>query len=103
MVTPHSSHFRIANYGSFFGGLVAHIKSFVDYKEFYSLDVLGNSLGGHLAILYTLKYPEEVRSLTLTGSSGLFESAMGTTFPKGGDYDFIKIKQSLHSITCRGR
>ncbi len=76
-------------------GLVAHIKSFVDYKEFYSLDVLGNSLGGHLAILYTLKYPEEVRSLTLTGSSGLFESAMGTTFPKRGDYDFIKNKTEL--------
>ena len=76
-------------------GLVKHIKNFVDHKEFYSLDVLGNSLGGHLAILYTLKYPEEVRSLTLTGSSGLFESAMGTTFPKRGDYDYIKTKTEL--------
>lgn len=76
-------------------GLVKHIKSFVDHKEFYSLDVLGNSLGGHLAILYTLAYPQEVRSLTLTGSSGLFESAMGTTFPKRGDYDFIKNKTEL--------
>ncbi len=76
-------------------GLVKHIKAFVDYKEFYSFDVLGNSLGGHLAILYALQYPEEVRSLTLTGSSGLFESAMGTTFPKRGDYDFIKNKTEL--------
>lgn len=76
-------------------GLVKHIKAFVTYKEIYSLDLLGNSLGGHLAILYALKYPQEVRSLTLTGSSGLFESAMGTTFPKRGDYDFIKNKTEL--------
>ena len=76
-------------------GLVKHIKAFVDYKQIYSLDLLGNSLGGHLAILYTLKYPNEIRSLTLTGSSGLFESAMGTTFPKRGEYEFIKNKTEL--------
>ncbi len=76
-------------------GLVKHIKAFVDFKDFYSLDVLGNSLGGHLAILYALNFPEEIRSLTLTGSSGLFESAMGTSFPKRGDYEFIKNKTEL--------
>lgn len=76
-------------------GLVRHIKSFVDFKNIYSADLLGNSLGGHLAILYTLQFPEGVRSLTLTGSSGLFESAMGTSFPKRGDYDFIKTKTEL--------
>lgn len=76
-------------------GLVKHIKAFVDFKNIYSADLLGNSLGGHLAILYTLQYPEGVRSLTLTGSSGLFESAMGTSFPKRGDYDFIKNKAEL--------
>jgi 2-hydroxy-6-oxonona-2,4-dienedioate hydrolase len=76
-------------------GLVKHIKKFVDFKNIYSADLLGNSLGGHLAILYTLDYPEQVRSLTLTGSSGLFESAMGTSFPKRGDYDFIKNKTEL--------
>ena len=31
-------------------------------------------------------------SITLTGSSGLFESAMGSTFPKRGDYEYIKKK-----------
>ena len=76
-------------------GLVQHVKEFTDFKEFLSVDLLGNSLGGHLAILYTLKYPEQVRSLTLSGSSGLFESAMGTTFPKRGDYEFIKNKTEL--------
>lgn len=49
-------------------------------------------LGGHIALLYALSQPERINSIILTGSSGLFESAMGTSFPKRGDYDFIKKK-----------
>ena len=54
--------------------------------------MLGNSLGGHIAQLYALKHPEKVYSMILTGSSGLFESAMGTTFPKRGNYEYMKQK-----------
>jgi len=35
---------------------------------------------------------DKVESMTLTGSSGLFESAMGTTFPKRGNYEYMKQK-----------
>ncbi len=73
-------------------GLVEHVARFVEHKGYDKVHVLGNSLGGHIALLYTLGYPEKVRSIILTGSSGLFESAMGSTFPKRGDYDFIKRK-----------
>lgn len=73
-------------------GLADHVAEFVAYKGFGKVHVLGNSLGGHIAILYTQAYPQQIASLTLTGSSGLFESAMGTSFPKRGDYDFIKKK-----------
>lgn len=72
--------------------LVEYVESFVDYKKYNKVHVLGNSLGGHIAQLYTLKHPEKVQSMILTGSSGLFESAMGTTFPKRGDYEYIKAK-----------
>ncbi len=71
-------------------GLVDHVEWFVDYKGFSAVNVLGNSLGGHIAQLYALKRPEKINSLTLTGSSGLFESAMGNSFPKRGNYEFIK-------------
>jgi|APTNR8051073442_1049403.scaffolds.fasta_scaffold06111_3 pimeloyl-ACP methyl ester carboxylesterase len=73
-------------------GLVDHVAEFVNYKGYEQIHVLGNSLGGHIALLYTLAYPEKVRSVILTGSSGLFESAMGSSFPKRGDYEFIKKK-----------
>lgn len=74
------------------GGLVDHLYEFVRFKEFDKVHVLGNSLGGHIAILFTLAHPSYVASITLTGSSGLFESAMGNSFPKRGSYEYIKQK-----------
>jgi pimeloyl-ACP methyl ester carboxylesterase len=56
------------------------------------LHVLGNSLGGHVALFLTLGHPEIVKSLTLTGSSGLFENTLGDTFPKRQNYQFIQSK-----------
>lgn len=73
-------------------GLLNYIESFVEYKGYDAFHILGNSLGGHLAQLYTLANPTKVISLTLTGSSGLFENAMGSSFPKRGNYDYIKNK-----------
>ena len=73
-------------------GLVDFVDNFIAHKEFKKIHILGNSLGGHIAQLYALRKPELVKSLTLTGSSGLFESSMGNTFPKRNNYDFIKSK-----------
>ncbi|MBK7231225.1 MAG: alpha/beta fold hydrolase [Saprospiraceae bacterium] len=74
------------------GGLVKYVYDFVRYKGLDQVHLLGNSLGGHVGLLYTLEDQERVKTLTLTGSSGLYESGMGNTFPKRGDYEFIKKK-----------
>ncbi len=71
-------------------GLVEHVADFVEYKGYDKVHVLGNSLGGHIALLYVLGHQDKTASVTLTGSSGLFESAFGSTFPKRGNYEFIK-------------
>jgi len=72
--------------------LVKHIHDFVMYKGFDNFHLVGNSLGGHLAQMYALANGNKVKSITLTGSSGLFENSMGSTFPKRGNYEFIKTK-----------
>ena len=73
-------------------GLLTYLEEFLIYKGFDRVHLVGNSLGGHIALLFILKHPDRVASLTLAGSSGLYESAMGSTYPKRGDYEFIKRK-----------
>jgi len=73
-------------------GLVDHVQKFVEHKKYKEVNVVGNSLGGHVAILFTLSNGQIVKSITLTGSSGLFEEPLGSTFPKRGDYEFVKKK-----------
>lgn len=77
------------------GGLQKFVKNFVDRKNYEQIHLLGNSLGGHVALVYVLKNPERVKSLILTGSSGLFESAMGDSYPKRGDKEYIRKKTRL--------
>lgn len=71
-------------------GLVKFVEGFVKLKSLTNLTLLGNSLGGHIALVYTLENPSQVKRLVLTGSSGLFEDSMGGSFPKRGNYEYIK-------------
>jgi pimeloyl-ACP methyl ester carboxylesterase len=71
-------------------GLQAFIERFVAFKELKNVILLGNSLGGHVGLLYTLAHQNNVQALILTGSSGLFENTMGGSFPKRGNYNYIK-------------
>lgn len=73
-------------------GLVDHVNDFVKFKGYSQVNLVGNSLGGHVAILFALSRPDLLRSMTLTGSSGLFEAPLGSTFPKRGNYDFVQKK-----------
>jgi 2-hydroxy-6-oxonona-2,4-dienedioate hydrolase len=77
------------------GGLQKFVHKFIENRNYQNVHLLGNSLGGHVAILHVLKQPERIKSLILTGSSGLFENGMGDTYPKRGDRDYIKKKTEL--------
>ena len=79
--------------------LKTNVKSFAKYLqefiEFKSLDnaiLLGNSLGGHIGLYHTKHYSQVVKALVITGSSGLYESAMGGGYTKRSDYEVIKKK-----------
>ena len=74
------------------GTFAKYLKDFIESKGFSEVILLGNSLGGHIALLCTKMYPELVKGLVITGSSGLYENAMGESYPRRGDYEFIKKK-----------
>lgn len=71
-------------------GLTAYVERFVDMMKLENMSVMGNSLGGHIGLMYTLNNEDKVKNLILTGSSGLFENSMGGSYPKRGDYNYIK-------------
>ena len=75
----------VKNFAKFLADFIAH-------KKLKDVILLGNSLGGHIGLLHTKMYPDLVKALVITGSSGLYESAMGDGYPKRGDYEFIKKK-----------
>ena len=77
------------------GGLAKYVNRFLEALDLNGVHLLGNSLGGHVALVHTLKNPERVKSLVLTGSSGLFENGMGDSYPRRGDYEYIKNKTAL--------
>lgn len=72
--------------------ITSFIKEFITARGYEQVILLGNSLGGHIGLLTTKLYPELIKGLVITGSSGLYESAMGDSYPKKGDYEYIKKK-----------
>ncbi|MEN9339017.1 MAG: hypothetical protein RIQ62_329 [Bacteroidota bacterium] len=87
--------YDLTNLDTSVSGLAKHVAKFIEARKLHDVHLLGNSLGGHIALVYTLKHPERVRTITLTGSSGLFENGMGETYPKRGDKDYIRKKVEL--------
>lgn len=76
-------------------GLARYTHKFIEHRKLNNVHLLGNSLGGHVGLVFALKHMDLIKSITLTGSSGLFENGMGETYPKRGDYNFVQKKTEL--------
>ena len=76
-------------------GLQKFVQKFIEHRNYRDIHLLGNSLGGHVALIHILKNPDPIKTLILTGSSGLFENGMGDTYPKRGDREYIRKKTEL--------
>ena len=72
--------------------LAKFLHDFIEYKNLKDVVLLGNSLGGHIALYYIKHYPQDVSALVLTGSSGLYENSMGNNYPRRGDKEFVRNK-----------
>ena len=72
--------------------LAKYIDEFVRFKGFSEVTLLGNSLGGHVSLVYTVNHPKKVKAMILTGSSGLYENAFGGSFPRREDKKYIREK-----------
>jgi len=95
VVVPLLPLFDLDIFHTSVGGLEKHVQKFIETRGYTNIHLLGNSLGGHVALVHILKHPEKIKSLILTGSSGLFENGMGDSYPKRGDYEYIKKKTQV--------
>jgi len=95
VIVPMLPLFDLDLFHTTVGGLQKHVHKFIETLDYRNIHLLGNSLGGHVALVYILKHPERIKSLILTGSSGLFENGMGDSYPKRGDYEYIKRKTEV--------
>ena len=74
-------------------GLAKYVSRFIEIRDYKNVHLLGNSLGGHVGLVYLLRTESpRIKTVILTGSSGLFESAMGDSYPKRGDKEYIRKK-----------
>lgn len=77
------------------GGLVQYVHEFFDEMDLDFVTLVGNSLGGQLASMFILTYPDTACALILTGSSGLYEVEMGTGSPRRHDRNFIRDRAAV--------
>lgn len=95
IVVPMLPLFELDIFHTTVGGLAKFVHRFIEARGYTNIHLLGNSLGGHVGLVYILKHPERTKTLTLTGSSGLFESGMGDSYPRRGDKEYIGKKTEL--------
>jgi pimeloyl-ACP methyl ester carboxylesterase len=72
--------------------LAKFVHKFIKFKQLSNITLLGNSLGGHVALVYLTAHADNVKALVLTGSSGLYENAFGGSFPRRESIDFVREK-----------
>jgi pimeloyl-ACP methyl ester carboxylesterase len=76
------------------GRLRAHVAAFLDDERVGPAVVVGNSLGGHVALDLALHAPGHVRALVLSGSSGILERSFTRGVPHRPSPDFLREKMA---------
>lgn len=76
-------------------GLVEYVRQLAQALALEPAVLIGNSLGGHVAIIYTLTYPSAVEAMVLSGSSGIYEVEMGTATMRRRDRQFIRDRAAV--------
>jgi pimeloyl-ACP methyl ester carboxylesterase len=72
--------------------LLGFVEQYIADNHLQDIVLMGNSLGGHVAVLYAAKHAYNVQQLILTGSSGLYENTNMGSFPKRSTAAYIKAR-----------
>lgn len=76
-------------------GLVDYVRAFLQHIGIESTILVGNSLGGHVALVYAMRFPQYVPAMILSGASGIYEMNIGTTMPRRQDRGYIRERAAV--------
>lgn len=76
-------------------GLSEYLHEFLNTMGLDQITLVGNSLGGQVALLFALYHPELVAALVLSGASGIYEAEMGSSTPRRRDREFIRERAAI--------
>jgi len=79
-------------------GLGDYVRRFLDWAGIARAVLVGNSLGGHVALDIATRYPSRVRAMVLAGSSGLFERGFERGVPTRPDRAWIETR--IREVFC---
>ncbi len=71
-------------------GVMDFVGQFLDELEAEELVLVGNSLGGQIALMYVLDSPDRVTAMILAGSAGIYEVETGTRTFRRNDREWIR-------------
>ncbi len=71
-------------------GVTNYVRGFVESLQLDPAVLIGNSLGGQIALRYVLDYPVSVTGLVLAGSAGMYEVPLGTSQVKREDREYLR-------------
>lgn len=74
--------------------LTKWLEQWLEENQLQSVVLVGNSLGGHIALDYARQGKNKLKGLVLVGSSGLLPTEFGDTRPRRYDRDYIRSKTS---------
>jgi len=75
--------------------LAIYVSEFIQMMGLQDVTTLGNSLGGHVALVCAVDHPDNISRMILTGSSGLYENSFGGGYPRKGDKEYLRKKIEL--------
>jgi len=90
VIAPVLPFYTIELKKSDFKGQMTYLLDFLDHIGLRSGIVVGNSLGGQMAVELVHQQPEFARGLVLTGASGIFEVDLGSSVMRRRDREYLR-------------
>jgi 2-hydroxy-6-oxonona-2,4-dienedioate hydrolase len=90
VIVPRLPLFELPIHRANINYLVEVLHEFLNWHQLDPVTLVGTDIGGQLALEYANRFPEQVKRVIISGSSGLFENLPALDKDEREDYDNVK-------------